>query len=223
MWLLREAVENSVGRLHWIIATRDSSGLPVGTWVARGIMGFPITEDDLAFTLDEAAALAQDVTLDISTADLEALLRDTNGWPLGIRLSLELRHRTPHLEPIRFRTREVLFRYLDDEVWDTLPESVHEPLYACAILPAISVDALRAAGFADAATVLEDVQARVPFVQRRHDDTIVLHDLFRDYVQHRLARDVLGSTLAPRLADQLILNGRRVDAITLLTSARCAE
>ena len=223
MWLLQETIESTSSRLRWIIATRDSSGLPVGTWVARGIMGLPITEDDLAFTLDEAIALSRDLDVEINVSDLETLLNDTNGWPLGMRLSLELRKRTPNLEPIRFRTREVLFRYLDDEIWKTLPESVHEPLYACAILPAVSVEALQAAGFVDAPAIFDDLQSRVPFVQRRHDDTIVLHDLFRDYVQRRLARGVLGKTLAPRLADHLIANGRRSDAVMLLVTAQCAS
>jgi ATP/maltotriose-dependent transcriptional regulator MalT len=222
MWLLQEAVENTAGRIRWIIATRDSSGVPVGTWVARDIMGLPITEDDLAFTHDESVALARDLDVEIGDDDLTTLLADTNGWPLGMRLSLELRKRTPSLEPIRFRTRDVLFRYLDDEVWKSLPVSAHEWLYACAILPSVSVEALRAAGFADAGSILDELQVRVPFVQRRHDDTFVLHDLFRDYVLHRLKRDVLGQTLAPRLAEELIANGRRVDAVTLLTTAQCA-
>jgi len=222
MWLLQEAVENTAGRLRWIFATRDSSGIPVGTWVARGVMGLPITEDDLAFTQDESVQLAHELGVAIDDADLATLLADTNGWPLGMRLSLELRKRTPQLEPIRFRTRDVLFRYLDDEVWKSLPASSHESLYACAILPSVSVEALRAAGFASAATILDELQARVPFVQRRHDDRFVLHDLFRDYVLHRLERDVLGQTLPPRLAEQLIANGRRADAITLLTTAQCA-
>jgi LuxR family maltose regulon positive regulatory protein len=223
MWLLQEAVENTAGRVGWVIATRDSSGIPVGTWVARGIMGLPITEDDLAFTLEESRNLAGDLDVEIGDDDLATLLDDTDGWPLGLRLSLELRKRTPKLEPVRLRTREMLFRYLDDEVWQTLPQTFHESLYACAILPSVSADALRAAGFADAPAILDNLQGRVPFVQRRHDDTIVLHDLFREYVQRRLERDVLGYRLARQLAEQLIANGRRADALTLLTTARCYD
>ena len=221
MWLLQEAIENTAGRLRWIIATRESSGLPVGTWVARGIMGLPITEDDLAFTQDEASLLAVELGVAISEDDLATLLKDTNGWPLGLRLSLELSRRTPNLGPIKFRTRDVLFRYLDDAVWKMLPQSAHEPLYACAILPSVSIAVLRAAGFTDAAAILGDLQARVPFVQRRHDDTFILHDLFREYVQQRLACDVLGQTLAPRLAEQLVANAREADAVSLLTTAQC--
>ena len=47
--MLVGAIAATHGRMRWIVASRESPAFPMGSWIARGWMGLPITSDDLAF------------------------------------------------------------------------------------------------------------------------------------------------------------------------------
>src|SRR5579884_1358147 len=52
-------IERTKGRARWIIASRSSLDLPVGSWLAYGEMDLNIDEQDLRFTVDEARDAAK--------------------------------------------------------------------------------------------------------------------------------------------------------------------
>src|SRR5271154_903692 len=52
--VLIAAISATHGRIRWIVASREVPPFPMGSWIARGWMGLPITADDLGFTTEEA-------------------------------------------------------------------------------------------------------------------------------------------------------------------------
>jgi LuxR family maltose regulon positive regulatory protein len=73
---LIERCKNAIG---WVIATRSTAGLPIGTWLAYGETDLAIDERDLRFTLDEARLAARGFRLAIRTEELGELLELTDG------------------------------------------------------------------------------------------------------------------------------------------------
>ena len=71
--VLAATIAATHGRVRWIVSSREAPRFPMGSWIARGWMGLPITGEDLAFTLDEAEALAAslDIAVDAGRARLD--------------------------------------------------------------------------------------------------------------------------------------------------------
>ena len=69
----------------------------------------PITGGDLSFTVPEAAALAATLGIEASHGDVAAIVDDTLGWPIGVRLALGLLARKRGTGQTRMQTREALF------------------------------------------------------------------------------------------------------------------
>lgn len=214
--LLTGLIEATRERNRWILASRESPKLPIASWIARGWMALPITDDELAFRPDEAEALAADLGVTIDAASLRGLIDDTGGWPLGLRISLDLWSRRAAREPIRLRTQRVLFDYIDAELWSGISERDRDLVFACSLLPSPSVTLLRAAGYPDAAVRLDDLCTALPFIRRQGADEFVIHDLFREYLVNRLRREPERiAAIGSRLAAELFLRHRRAEALSL--------
>ena len=56
---LTSLIERTKGRVQWIIASRATSGLPIGTWLAYGESDLAIDEHDLKFSVEEAKEAAR--------------------------------------------------------------------------------------------------------------------------------------------------------------------
>ena len=72
-------IERSKDAIAWVIASRSTAGLPIGTWLAYGDTDLAIDERDLRFTLDEARAAARRLPL----GDPQRRVRRTagvDGW-----------------------------------------------------------------------------------------------------------------------------------------------
>ena len=219
MKLLTHLVVTSHERIRWIFASRDTPHLPMGTWIARGWMALPVTESDLAFDGAETAELAKILGVAIPAIAVETIVADTQGWPIGIRLSLDLFTRNRELRPIKIRTRKVLFDYIDSEMWSRLTVDQQSLLGACALQAVPAVEILRDAGFGDVETALDELVERVPFLRSNNDGTYALHDLFREFVIGRLRRNPqLAPDLSQRLASVLTARGRFSDALQLVVA-----
>ncbi len=125
------------------------------------------------------------------------LLERTDGWPVGLRLSLSVglknlvRPGFSVLSPGDPAARHV-FDYLTAEVLDEMPQRLREFLLRCSILPEMSAArCAQVSGDAQAAELLDQIERRGAFVSvlETQDLTLRLHDLFRDFLQDRLARE----------------------------------
>lgn len=221
--LLERLVVATRERLRWTLASRETPALPVGSWIAYGWMALPITESELAFTLDEAASLAAEIGVAIERADVAEIVADTQGWPIGVRVALESWRRSPQHERVRPRTREVLFAHVEAEIWSRLDEAQRRLVIACALLGGPPVAVLEDAGVPDARAALERLHAAVPFVQRDARGEYVLHALFAEFageIARRRAADTaaLGSALGTALRDR----ARAAAALDLFVGLRNA-
>ncbi len=124
--VLAATVAATHGQMRWIVASRESPPFPMGSWIARGWMGLPITGDDLAFTAPEAGALASSLGIDITNDALDAIVEETLGWPIGVRLALSLVSRNRGIGQTRMQTRGALFALIEDEVWNPLEVELRE-------------------------------------------------------------------------------------------------
>lgn len=182
---VRTIVELTVPNVRWIIISRETPELPIGTWLARDYMTLPVTAEDLAFEVSEGSALAGVLSLEISADAIEGLVMDVGGWPLAVRLSLSSWQRTRALPSLRIRTRVVLFEFIEEQIWSQFDSIDQEFLEAAAYLNELRPRILGAAGFADARLMLERLHLRFPLLSRSTNGAFKLHELFREFVLKR--------------------------------------
>ncbi len=218
--VLVNAIAATHGRMRWVVASREAPRFPMGSWIARGWMGLPLTSDDLRFTLDEARELADILNIAISEHDLEAIVEDTLGWPIGVRLALSLVARKRALGQTRVQTREALFALLGDEVWEPLEPELREIISSAALMAAPTITTLTAAGFSDARNAIPRIFSRVPFIQPIDDDSFAIHDLFREFVTAQTPRPAAERTaVVTRMGTALVSGGNPADGLRLLIAA----
>lgn len=222
--VLIAAIAATHGRIRWIVASREAPAFPMGSWIARGWMGLPLTADDLGFTAEEAGALAASLNITLAADALAAIVDETLGWPIGVRLALSLVARQRGTGQLRVQTRDALFALIDDEVWRPLESDLRELISVAALMPAPAIAMLEAAGFANARATITRVFAKVPFVAPLDDDAFAIHDLFREFVALRSTREPAArSGAAARMGTALIHGGNPADGLHLLIEADDVE
>ncbi len=220
--VLASLVGATHGRVRWVVASREAPRLPMGSWIARGWMGLPVTSEDLCFTVDEAAELAALLGVAIDADDVRRIVDDTLGWPIGVRLALSLVARKRGASQTRMQTRDALFALMDDEVWQPLEPELQRLVAAAALVPQPAISTLIAAGYADARALLAAVFARVPFITPVDDDAFTIHDLFREFVASRASRFGAAAS-ASNVGTALVGGGNAADGLRILIDAGDTE
>jgi LuxR family maltose regulon positive regulatory protein len=177
-------VERTKGRVQWIFASRSYVGLPIGTWLAYGECDLAVDEHDLQFTAEETKEAARAFRLGVRDEELNELLALTEGWPTAISFALRSSTRSVDLRSISKLTREMIYRYLAEQVFDALSDDERAFLEIAAMLPEVELDVMAAAGVDNAASLLEGIRGRAAFIQEERDRAGVfrLHDLFREFL-----------------------------------------
>jgi DNA-binding CsgD family transcriptional regulator len=218
--LLSATISATHGQMRWIVASRESPPFPMGSWIARGWMGLPIISDDLGFTAGEAAALAASLGIDVSSDALTAIVEDTLGWPIGVRLALSLVSRNRGIGQTRVQTRGALFALIEDEVWKPLETDLRELIAAAVLMPTPGLTTLEAAGFTEARVAMARVFAKVPFINAVDDDVFAIHDLFREFVATQTSKEPANRIgAAERMGTALVASGSPADGLRLLIEA----
>lgn len=189
---VKQIVDLTVPNVRWVIISRETPDLPVGTWLARDYMALPVTGEDLSFDVAEGTAVARALNVNIDDASIQELVTDVGGWPLALRLSLSAWERTRALPPLRIRTRVVLFEFIEQEVWSSLHAGDRRFLEAAAHLADLRPRILGAAGFSEARLTLERLHRRLPLVSRIGNGTFRLHELFREFLLERSRSNIEG-------------------------------
>ncbi len=201
---VRHVIEATVPTVRWVIVSRETPELPVGTWLARDYMALPITAEDLAFEVSEGAAVALTLNVQIDSSSIQDLVTDVGGWPLAVRLSLGTWERTQALPSLRIRTRRVLFEFIEEQVWSHLSADEQGLCEAAAHLSDLKPRILGAAGFPESRLALERLQLRLPLLSRIGNGNFKVHELFREFILERSQADSeRHSILVARLARAL--------------------
>jgi ATP/maltotriose-dependent transcriptional regulator MalT len=187
---VRTIIEATVPNVRWVIISRETPELPIGTWLARDYLTLPISAEDLAFEVSEGLAVAHSLDVAIDQKSITELVGDVAGWPLAVRLSLSAWERTRALPPLRIRTRVVLFEFIEDQVWSLFSDEDKYFFEAAAHLSELRPRILGAAGFPEARLTLERLHLRLPLLSRLGNGAFRLHELFREFLLERSKRDV---------------------------------
>jgi len=221
---LSELIERTKGRVRWMLASRSYLDLPVGTWMAYQDMDLAVDEADLAFTPEEAREAARSARIGVRDEELKDLLSLTDGWPTALSFALRSSTRSLDLRNVQATTRELVYRYLAEQVYRDLDNDEREFLALAVLLPRIDIRTLQLAGYDDALGRIEALRSHgafiVPDVERQ--GTYLCHELFRDFVRHQMSLDGVEAIQRAnvRAARALEAAGDLPSALSLYAQAR---
>lgn len=224
---LTSLIERTKDRVQWIIASRATTGLPIGTWLAYGESDMAVDEKDLEFTAEEVRDAARAFRLAVRDEELAELLKLTDGWATAISFALRTSTRSVDIRSISATTRDMVFHYLAEQVYASLGEEERRFLEVATQLQRIDIRLLVAAGFNDATALVDRLQSRVAFLHQEESEPGVYrcHDLFRDFIARQidLQGHAYASELRITLAKTLEGNGLFREAIALYTAAEAKD
>lgn len=219
--LLADVIERTSDRIRWILAARSDVGLPVASWMAYGRMDFPIGEETLRLTSDEALAVSQEIAEPIAPIEVEALRRLTDGWPLALHIALRTRTRAKDLPSAAAGARDLVYRYLAEQIFTALPSPQRDFLLATSVFA--SFDATIAQALGANALFLSQLKREVTFLTETADGNYRYHDLFRDFLESELRRRGSAEFTGALHEGAQLLQERHDEAGALRLYARAAD
>jgi len=172
---------------RWLFVSRSPLQLPIASWLAYGESDLVVDAVDLRFDLDEAKRSARSTRIAVREDELTAILELTDGWPAALTFALRTSTRASDLRAVSAGTREMVYRYLAEQVWNSLDGTIRDFLCMAAFLPRLEVKLAVAAGFDEASSIIETLRERVAFITVLGPNVYKLHDLFRDFVERQVA------------------------------------
>ena len=177
-----------------VLSGRETPPLALARLRVQGELA-EIREGDLQFDVDEVAALLDATPGAAARVGAPQLLARTQGWPVGLRLALNtLSDGRPAAGALRSAALDRhVFDYLAAEVLERMPAGLRLFLLRCSVLPELNAArCAQVSGDAQAAQWLEDIEQRGLFVTSLEGPelTLRLHDLFRDFLEDRLGREL---------------------------------
>ena len=203
--------------LHLALACRD---LPPGL-DATPVLGADaefVTASDLAFSRPDVARF---FSLSLSRAELDAVYRESSGWPIALRIR---KNRDALSESGSRVARNVVDRWIEGRFWDSIPDADRERLLDLGVFEWIDEDL--AVDVFDVHGILRrlaDLPALAGLLERvdRSARVYRLHPLLREHCAGRRQRKTPARhrALHRRLARALARRGHTVDAMRHATAA----
>ena len=194
-------LKNFSPAVHLVLISRTDIDLPLSRLIAMREVT-EITEDDLAFTLNEVEQLYLKLfDISLKPSNLEIIHERTGGWVSGlVLLHHSLRNKT--VEDVE-RTLsdlkgppEIVLRFLEENVYDMLAEESRQFLTRTSILSRLDVAICdQLLEIDNSADILRDLESKHLFISAAAEDR-------KAYVYHHLLRDFLQTKLADELDDQ---------------------
>jgi ATP/maltotriose-dependent transcriptional regulator MalT len=183
---LAQLVELTKDRVCWLFASRGTLiNLPFATWLAYSECDLPITSDDLRFTLDECRQIAAKCNVAVTEHELQRILAFTEGWPVAVCLALRYSVGNDRND-LTAQTREAVYAYLDQRVWQSLDLDTQSFLFQAAFLPNFNLSIISLAGFSASDRILYQINSQIGLVTKS-EGSYKLYRLFRDFVREHLA------------------------------------
>jgi ATP/maltotriose-dependent transcriptional regulator MalT len=213
---------------RWLFSSRSPLQLPVASWLAYGESDLVVDAVDLRFTIDEAKQSARATRVAVRDEELEQILGLIDGWPAALTFALRTSTRASDLRAVSAGTREMVYRYLAEQVWHSLDDRIRGFLRTAAFLPRLETRLAVAAGFDDAASIIEALRERVAFISVLDAGVYKLHDLFRDFVQRQVALEGdealrVAQVTAGRLLERMGMYGEALERFAEARAAREVE
>ncbi len=187
-------LEHLPPQMHLVITTREDPPLPLPRLRVRGLLT-ELRAADLRFTHEETAVFLNQITgLALSTAEMAALERRTEGWVAGLQLAA-LALQGPPASPGQVDVHNFInafagddryiVDYLVEEVLERQPQSVRDFLRQTSILNRLC------GPLCDAVTTQEEGHKLLETLERSNLFVIPLDNKRRWYRYHHLFADVL--------------------------------
>jgi len=194
-------LEHMPPRLRLVIATRADPPLPLARLRGREKM-LEIGADDLRFTLDEAAELLRVLRgTRLTTEDVTALNRRTEGWAVGLKMAaLSMGPREDISEFIAgfAGSQRYIMDYLVEEVLQQQSGDAVDFLLKTSVLEKLT------APLCDAVTGRNDSQTLLPALERENLFLVPLDDAREWYRYEHLFVDLLRHQLAKLRGDETV-------------------
>jgi LuxR family maltose regulon positive regulatory protein len=184
--LIVTLIERTSGKINWIIATRSDADLPVASWLGYGRLDLPIGEDELVFTPEEALAAGFEAAASIEAAEVDALCELTGGWPVALSIALRTRTHATDLRAATDGAREMVYRYLAEQIFAGLDDAQRAFLLDTSVLP--SFDMAIVLALERSAEFLAELRRDASFLGETAPGIFRYHDLFRDFLSAQLQR-----------------------------------
>jgi len=187
-----QVLERLAPQWTFCIATRVDPPIALARLRALGQVA-EFRFDELRFARDEGRALFAQAGLDAATA--EALVERTQGWPVGLRLAVNVLGGTAGAKTLaaaQWTIDRHVFDFLAAEVLDRLDPALRDFLLRTSVLTELTAARCAAvAGDPLSAGRLEQIEREGLFVSVMggEEPALRLHDLFRAALELRLARE----------------------------------
>jgi len=183
--------------IHLVLISRKVPDIPLSLYRARRET-LEISEKDIAFTLEETGQLYENMfDVDMSTENLDTLFKKTHGWVSGLILVyLSLKGRNfKNIESViegLKGSHQVIFAYLDENVYDSLPDDFKRFLTKTSILSRLDIAFCdRFLKISNSRDILNDLEQRhlftFPFDEERNG--FYYHHLFQDFLLKKLKNE----------------------------------
>jgi ATP/maltotriose-dependent transcriptional regulator MalT len=158
----------------------------MASWLALGVCGFVIDQSDMLFTRSEAIAVACASAPGIGDAAASEWFNLTAGWPAAFLLAINASVNGSDVASSVVRSRQLIFEYIREQVFEPLADFDKEFLTATCMLPSLDVDLLPRAGFDSAAQTLLRLSNQTRLLSHESDRVFRCNRLFSDFLKHRL-------------------------------------
>jgi len=216
--LIQRLVKEAPKGYRWLIASRT---LPssVARWRDLGLCAAPLDANDLRLTEGEVGEIA--AAMDLPQALAASLYSMTNGWPLAFSLGASLPRWIERLQVLRPGSAEGLYAFLAEQFFLQCDQSLQELLLNTCVFTTIDEDVIAASPWRDSWPAMQRLAADGRLLSLRHDGSVQLRDLFREFLENRLELQA-GTTIQDACsfaAGLLETSGRVSDALRLYARA----
>lgn len=147
---------------------------------------FVLTNDDLAFTLDETRLFFTGKHQP-NHSEIEKIHKSTDGWAGGLVLVSESIRQFKDLQNLPDRLSSEVFDFFSQEIYKTIPEASREFLIKTSILDIIDFEVVHHVfNLPDALKILTELKKRNLFIQQIDSDSrwpkFKYHNLFKEFL-----------------------------------------
>lgn len=217
---LSRLVDHCGEQLQWLFSSRTHGHLPRARWQAYAQADASITADDLRMDAEEAHQLAAALHSVVPSAQLDAWVEATHGFPIPLTYAIRSTARGGSISHTSSGMRTLTFDFLAEHLWSTLPPQDRALLELAAFLPATKIKDYERFGIDGAYRTIVALANDITFIALDAEFTFSMHDLFRDFIRQQvLLRGSEAHDGTVRQAVELLLGSNQpLQALELLVA-----